>query len=312
MNPNFAVIVSSRAEDFSPLFPGKTCHNLMQVDFDKLSEDYVLYIERDYYKGFDFQYFLGFDIDKVNLGLICEEKGSWLYGFDDNYLVNNKGNVFKEDFSFSGVALFEKNYFLSEFGLDFMLKAQSVARSIPTPKLKNLPKEKALFLDRDGVLIKDTHYPHKKEDLKLNEEVLPLLKWGKENNYKLIVLTNQSGIAREMFSFDQYQEFSNLLTEEFKKHDIAFDGIYCSPCHPDGKGEYASESFLRKPWPGMLVQAIEDHHIDSYQSYMIGDKISDRLKAPLKKYYIVEGNYPLDLPDKFQSFAEVLEDLKSL
>lgn len=311
MEIDYTVIVSSKAEEFEIFFPGKTCLNLMQVDFDKIQSDYVLYIERDYYKGFDFNYFLNFEIDKVNLGLIEDTEGNWPYSFDANYSVSSTEKCFHEKFSFSGVALFEREFFLKEFGLDFMMKAHSVARSIPCPKNVSKTTEKAIFLDRDGILIEDTSYPHKKEDLKLNKKIIPILNLAKKNNFKLIVVTNQSGIARGKFSEEQYNEFSNLMVSEFLKHEIQFDGIYHCPYHEEGTGSFAVKSFLRKPWAGMLIRAIEDHNIDITQSFMLGDKDSDVISAPLLNQFIIEGNYQVTSEFKVNSFDEALLKLKS-
>jgi len=128
---------------------------------------------------------------------------------------------------------------------------------------------KAVFLDRDGVLIRDdkSYYVYKLEEFELLPKVPQALKLL-SGEYKLIVVTNQGGVAKGVYSLEQYQAFSNMMEKELGNYGIKLDAIYVCP-HPENVCE------CRKPKPGMMLQAANEHDIDFNQSWLIGDKISD-------------------------------------
>jgi len=98
--------------------------------------------------------------------------------------------------------------------------------------------------------------------------------------FKLIVITNQAGIGHGHFTEGEMHAFNRHMAELLKSHGVTIEGIYYCPFHPEASlAEYRKDSFLRKPQPGMLLQASSEHKIDLNRSYLIGDKASDTLAA---------------------------------
>jgi len=171
--------------------------------------------------------------------------------------------------------------------------------------------KKALFLDRDGILIEDTAYPHKKEDLTIRLSIIPLLKKAQEKGYLLIIVTNQSGIARGYFTEDEYQQFHQWMLEEFAKYSIHFDGSYYCPFLKGAKiKKYDMDSSCRKPRPGMIEKAKYDFSLDLSKCLMIGDKESDLITLEGLSPYLIRGNYPL--PDDHRVFSNEESLMKEL
>lgn len=140
--------------------------------------------------------------------------------------------------------------------------------------------KKAIFLDRDGTLNVDHGYVHQIDDFQLIDGVGKALKQLQDKGWLLVLVTNQSGIARGYFSEDQFLQ----LTEWFdwsldEDHGVVLDGIYYCPHHPEGLGEYRQDCDCRKPKAGMFEQAIRDLDIDPAKSVMVGDKLEDMLAA---------------------------------
>ena len=135
---------------------------------------------------------------------------------------------------------------------------------------------KALFLDRDGVVNVDTHYVGRIEDFEFIGGVFDTLRQAQEQGFVLIVVTNQAGIARGFYTEDDFARLTNWMIAELSKERIAIKQVYYCPFHIDGVvAEFTGESEMRKPNPGMLLQAQRDHNLDMSQSIMIGDKESD-------------------------------------
>ncbi|MBF0752521.1 MULTISPECIES: D-glycero-beta-D-manno-heptose 1,7-bisphosphate 7-phosphatase [Pasteurellaceae] len=137
---------------------------------------------------------------------------------------------------------------------------------------------KAIFLDRDGTLNIDYGYVHDIDHFKFIDGAVDALRELKSMGYLLVLVTNQSGIARDYFSEDQFLQLTEWMDWSLAEQGVDLDGIYYCPHHPDGKGEYKANCNCRKPKSGMLLQAIENLKIDPTRSVMIGDKVDD-LKA---------------------------------
>ncbi|QPB43696.1 D-glycero-beta-D-manno-heptose 1,7-bisphosphate 7-phosphatase [Rodentibacter haemolyticus] len=137
---------------------------------------------------------------------------------------------------------------------------------------------KAVFLDRDGTLNVDYGYVHEIDNFKFIDGVIDTLRELKAMGYLLVLVTNQSGIARGYFSEDQFLQLTEWMDWSLAEQGVDFDGIYYCPHHPNGKGEYKENCDCRKPKSGMLLQAIQELEIDPQRSIMVGDKIDD-LKA---------------------------------
>ncbi|AWX14533.1 D-glycero-beta-D-manno-heptose-1,7-bisphosphate 7-phosphatase [Mergibacter septicus] len=136
---------------------------------------------------------------------------------------------------------------------------------------------KAVFLDRDGTLNIDYGYVHQIDHFHFINGSIEALYQLKKMGYLLVLITNQSGIARGYFSEAQFLQLTEWMDWSLADRNVDLDGIYYCPHHPEGQGEYRQECDCRKPQAGMLIEAIEHLQIDPKQSIMIGDKEEDML-----------------------------------
>jgi len=136
------------------------------------------------------------------------------------------------------------------------------------------------FLDRDGVLNVDRGYPHKPEDLELMPSAAAAVGLLNAAGYRVIVVTNQSGVARGFFPESAVQVFNAHLREVLQQQGARIDAFYYCPHHPDGTVEgLAIHCACRKPKPGLLEQAARDWPIERGRSFLIGDKDDDMAAA---------------------------------
>ncbi len=134
----------------------------------------------------------------------------------------------------------------------------------------------AVFLDRDGVINQDSGYVSCVDDFHFIDGTIEALQILKKKGYCLVVVTNQSGIARGYFTEEQFMSLTEWMDWSLADRDVDLDGIYFCPHHPTaGVGEYRQECNCRKPAPGMLLDAAKDLKIDLANSYMVGDKAGD-------------------------------------
>lgn len=132
-------------------------------------------------------------------------------------------------------------------------------------------KKPAVFLDRDGVLCTEKSYVTKIEDLEIFDYAGKCIDKIHEKGYYAIVITNQSGVARGLFTEDTLQNMNRYLRDK-----IHVDAIYYCPHHPQGKIEkYRKKCKCRKPEIGLIQKAMGEFEIDMNQSYMVGDRASD-------------------------------------
>nr|WP_283103402.1 D-glycero-beta-D-manno-heptose 1,7-bisphosphate 7-phosphatase [Shewanella aestuarii] len=142
------------------------------------------------------------------------------------------------------------------------------------------PVNRAVFLDRDGVINKDTGYVHLVDDFEYIDGVFDACLALKKMGYLLVVVTNQSGIARGMYSEDDFHSLTEWMDWNFADKGVDLDGIYYCPHHPEkGIGEYKQDCDCRKPKPGMLLDAAKFLKIDLANSIMVGDKADDMRAA---------------------------------
>ena len=130
-------------------------------------------------------------------------------------------------------------------------------------------KNKAVFVDRDGTINVDVHYLDDPDKFEMYPGVQIGMKKLQENGFKIIVITNQSGIARGYFTEEQLSHIHERMKQEFQMFNVTLDGIYYCPHHPN------DECNCRKPNTGLFEKAIAEHDIDVKKSYMLGDKILD-------------------------------------
>ncbi|MBN2627150.1 MAG: HAD family hydrolase [Spirochaetales bacterium] len=172
---------------------------------------------------------------------------------------------------------------------------------------------RALFLDRDGIVIEDVSYPHKPADLHIREDLIPHLKKARKRGFKLIIVTNQAGIARGKFTLEQYESFQDLVNRELEKRGVTPDAVYYCPYHEKGIVEpYNRASEDRKPRPGMFLKAQKDFDLDLSRSFMVGDKSSDRIELPQLRCYILQSPYTEAQGDRdtYESFEALFEEME--
>lgn len=139
------------------------------------------------------------------------------------------------------------------------------------PSIKN----KAIFLDRDGVINIDKGHVHTIKDFVFYKDVFKaLLLIPKE--YKIIIVTNQAGIAKGLYTEKQFLELTEWMLKKLKDKGIKIDKVYHCPHHPEGTIEkYTKVCNCRKPKPGMLKKAQKDFNLNLKQCWLIGDKMTD-------------------------------------
>ena len=135
----------------------------------------------------------------------------------------------------------------------------------------------AAFLDRDGVLIVDCGYPHRPDQLVLIPGAAEAVKRLNEAGYVTVIVTNQSGVARGLFSEETMHEFNRQLIQRLAEGGGRIDAVYACPFHEKAvEARYRHPDHPdRKPNPGMLLRAIADHGLDPARSFIIGDRESD-------------------------------------
>jgi D,D-heptose 1,7-bisphosphate phosphatase len=158
-----------------------------------------------------------------------------------------------------------------------MMFGQRSSSRAPRPEALAEPPayRRAVFLDRDGTLTLDKGYTYRVEDFRLLDNVVEGLALLRSLGFKLVVVTNQSGIARGMYTEADMQRYNDCLFAALAEHGLEIAGLYHCPYHPDGIGGYRGDSELRKPAPGMFFQAAREHRLDLSRCFAIGDKKSD-------------------------------------
>lgn len=130
---------------------------------------------------------------------------------------------------------------------------------------------KALFLDRDGVVNVDKGHVFLKEQFEFNEGIFDLCRKYQEEGYLLIIITNQAGIAKGYYSEADFLRLTDWMINEFADNGIVISKVYYCPHHPDITGPCT----CRKPEPGMILQAVSEFDLDISKCFLAGDKESD-------------------------------------
>lgn len=158
----------------------------------------------------------------------------------------------------------------------------------------------ALFLDRDGVIHKEVGYLCRPEQVEFVPGIFELCRTAQAKRYRLIVVTNQSGIARGLYSEADFHALMNWMVKRFEREQIKIDGYYFCPHHPlHGIGEYRKECPARKPGPGMMLDAANEHRINLRRSIVVGDRCSDMqagAAAGIDELFLLEGTEKLPCP----------------
>ena len=136
--------------------------------------------------------------------------------------------------------------------------------------------ERIVFLDRDGTLNEEVHYLHRREDLKLIPGVPQALRLLKQAGYRLVVVTNQAGVARGYYKESDVEALHRYMNRVLEREGAAVDAYYYCPHHPEhGLGKYKTQCRCRKPGTGMFEMAEKDFEVDKAHSFMVGDKLLD-------------------------------------
>jgi len=147
------------------------------------------------------------------------------------------------------------------------------------------PKKPALFLDRDGVINIEKNYLHKQEDFEFIDGIFELCHFYQDKGYLIVVVTNQSGIARGYYSETDFANLTSWMVDAFDREGIRVSQVYHCPHHPDISGVCE----CRKPHPGMLLKAAKELDIDLQSSVLVGDSERDieaAHSAGLKETYL--------------------------
>lgn len=132
------------------------------------------------------------------------------------------------------------------------------------------------FFDRDGVLIVDCGYAYKPEQAELISGAPDAVRFLNQRGYRVVVITNQSGIARGLFDETAVQSFHEHLREKFAEQDAYIDAFYYCPHHPQGTiPVFSIDCDCRKPKPGLLEQADRHCSVERKRSFLVGDKQTD-------------------------------------
>ena len=167
----------------------------------------------------------------------------------------------------------------------------------------------AVFLDRDGTLIKEMEYLRRPEQVAIFPGVGAALKLLQDAGFTLFIVSNQSGVGRGYFTLEDVEKVHRHLMTELEREGVRFERIYIAPEHPD------QPSRGRKPSPQFLFDARHEFGVDLGRSYMIGDKLIDLecgWNAGVKKSLLVRTGYGAgferDSPEKLAD-AIIVDDL---
>lgn len=163
---------------------------------------------------------------------------------------------------------------------------------------------KAIFLDKDGTLIPDLPYNVDPQLITLQPDTVEGLQALAEAGYLLIVISNQSGVARGYFKIDKLQAVEERLKELLGTYHLTLSDFYFCPHHPEGiTSGYNIDCDCRKPMPGMLLRAAAEHNINLEQSWMVGDILNDveaGNRAGCKTVLIDNGNETEWVPGEYR------------
>ena len=200
-----------------------------------------------------------------------------------------------------------------------IIASQLYRKKIEGKNMTATNTKRAIFLDRDGVLNVDNGYVAKVDDFEFIEGVIEACKALKEKGYLLVVITNQSGIARGYFSEAQFHTLTEWMDWSLADRGVDLDGIYYCPHHAEkGIAEFKVDCDCRKPKPGMLLSAIEELNIDITNSILVGDKVSDLqagIAAGIETNYLVRTGKQITVEGEalatavFDSLSDIVEQL---
>ena len=178
--------------------------------------------------------------------------------------------------------------------------------------MKNL-SGRGLFLDRDGVINEEIGYLSKSAEVRFIPGIFSLCRTAQALGYRLMVVTNQAGIARGYYTEADFHVLMDWMRARFQDEGVILDAVYFCPFHPEhGIGAYRREHEDRKPGAGMLRQGARDFDLSLAQSVMVGDRCSDVAAAHaagLRKTFLLAGIESSRCPGTYQE-ASTLGDVE--
>ena len=170
---------------------------------------------------------------------------------------------------------------------------------------------RALFLDRDGVINEEVGYLHQMDEVRFVDGIFSLCRTAMGLGYKLIVVTNQAGIARGYYSEEDFHALMAEMRTELRSQGVELDAIYHCPFHPEhGVGRYKREHEDRKPGTGMLRKGAVDLGISLAESVLVGDRCSDMAAANaagLRQAFLLAGTESATCPGEYLSVKSLGE-----
>jgi len=152
---------------------------------------------------------------------------------------------------------------------------------------------RALFLDRDGVINQEVGYLHRAEDVLWVDGIFDLCRTALALDYRLVVVTNQAGIGRGLYTQAQFDDLTAWMMRQFAARGAPLSAVYSCPFHPEhGLGDYRRDHEDRKPAPGMLLRAARDLGLDLSRSVLVGDRCTDIAAAHaagLREAFLLAG-----------------------
>lgn len=179
--------------------------------------------------------------------------------------------------------------------------------------MSSTPPYRALFLDRDGVINIDDGYINNISRIVFNDEIFEISRFFKQIDYKLVIVTNQSGIGRGVITNEEYDKISSFILERFNTENCPVDLILTASVSPDDLTAPAEEKFLRKPNPGMILNAMSALDLDLSNSLLIGDNLSDMQAgecAGISELYLIRN--PPVISEHFESYKNLKDCLVRL
>lgn len=173
-------------------------------------------------------------------------------------------------------------------------------------------KTKALFLDRDGVLIEDSGYVSPSDQLVFIRQAEELVRTANKKGWKVIVITNQAGVAKGKLTEEDVQTVNQAIEDHYAVSGLRIDRFYYCPFHANGTVEkYRKESLSRKPAPGMILRAADEFTVDLTGSLMVGDKDSDVIRLPYLDCRLIGGKYENKRKDRLSDWNEIISLVSS-
>ena len=164
----------------------------------------------------------------------------------------------------------------------------------------------SLFLDRDGVINKEVGHISKPSHIEFSEGIFELCRFFKRKFFKIVIVTNQSGIGRRITTFEEYDSINEFVSQQFEAEECGIDLIKTSFVDPTNPNSTQDEVFRRKPNPGLILDARNQLNLDLTQSLLIGDNLTDMQAgkaAGIPNLYLIRK--PLIHSDYFETFADI-------